>query len=132
MSPEPVSTAAVPRRALVGGAGLADQAAGARDRDPQVDLGVAAEEAAAALGPDDRDPVAVLLDADLVGVLAGGDHLGGADLRGGDLDAAAAELDVQLDGGGGVEGAFHLCLQGVFVRRTSLLAARGAVLDRAC
>ena len=75
--------------------------------------------------------VGVLLGT-LVGVLPGGDHLGGGDLRGGDLDAAAAELDVQLDGGGGVEGAFHLCLQGVFVRRTSLLAARGAVLDRAC
>ena len=55
----------------VGAAGPDGQRSCRRDDDADVEAGVAAEEAAAGLGGDDAEPVAVLLDADPVGVAAG-------------------------------------------------------------
>ena len=60
----------------VGAAGAYGEVAAGRQRDPDVEPVVAAEEAAALLGPDDGDLVAVLLDGDLVGVAAGDGDVG--------------------------------------------------------
>ena len=59
---------------------------------------LAAEEAAAvALGADHADLPAVLADLDLLGVAALDLDGGGGGVAGGDVDAALAELDVQVD-----------------------------------
>ena len=88
---------------------------------------VAAEEAAALLGPDDADLAAVLADGDLVGVAAGDRHVGLGGLGRGDGDRAAADLDEEVDGLGGVEvvvGHGALLREGVFVRGTGRCRTR--------
>ena len=92
----------------VAAADLGLQPAGDGDLDDDLGARVLAEEPAAAVRGDDRDPVAEVAHVELLGALPGDADGGLGGVGGGHVDGPATVLDVEADRLRGVEGEVQL------------------------